>query len=387
MIHNAYTQRGGEDTVFENEKKMLLEIGIEVSEFVVSNNDLKNENIIDKVKLGIGTIWSVKNNKSLKKVIKKMNPDIVHVHNTFPYLSPSIYWAIKSENKPVVQTLHNYRIGCANGILYRNNSICVKCVEGSNLNSLLYGCYRDSKVQTLPIFLMQNFHNMIGTYRNKVDKYLALTEFSKELFLQIGLPREKVQVKPNFTIKPNINKKKYRKKQAIFVGRITEDKGIDILLKAFSHIDDEGINLVIIGDGESKDKYRGKYEADSRITWMGNQPKEVVFEKISESSVLVMASKWYETFGMVLTEAMSMGTPVIAPKHGSFPEIIKNGIHGLTYEKDNFYELGENILEVINYNQDEWNEMSINCFSEYEKKYSKEQNKKYMIEIYSNLIK
>lgn len=386
LVHNSYTQRGGEDTVFESEKQMLLEMGIEVYEFVVSNNDLRNENIVDKVRLGIGTIWSFKNNISIKKYIKKINPDIVHVHNTFPYLSPSIYWAIKSENKPVVQTLHNYRIGCANGILYRNNSICVKCIEGSNINSIIYNCYRESKVQTLPIFLMQRFHNLIGTYRNKVDKYLALTEFSKDLFLQIGLPYEKVQVKPNFTIKSNVNKKKHRKKQVVFVGRITEDKGIDILLKAFSHITDRYINLMIIGEGEDKDKYKEKYENDGRITWLGNQPKEVVFQSISESTVLVMASKMYETFGLVLTEAMSMGTPVIAPNHGSFPKIIKNGVHGLTYEKDNFCELEKKIIEIINLEQEKWDEMSANCIREYEQKYSQEQNKKYIADIYSGLI-
>lgn len=386
MIHNRYLQKGGEDTVFYNEAQMLDDGENEIFQFVVSNDSIKTNSLVEKIKLGINTIWSISSYKKVKSYIKKIEPDVVHVHNTFPLLSPSIYWAIKSVGIPIIQTLHNYRLGCANGILYRESEICQKCIDKNIFYSVYHGCYRESKIQTLPVALMQGFHRLIGTYSNKIDRYIALTEFSREKFMEIGLPKEKIVVKPNFTLNPYTNKFpkdfKRRKKQIIYVGRITEDKGLEILLNSFTNLNMSNANLLVIGEGEKRIDYQEKYKFDSRISWLGSQEKEKVIDHISDSTMLVMSSLWYETFGMVLIEAMSVGTPIIAPNHGGFSEIVIENRNGFTYNRYNSNDLMLKMKQLMELKEDEWNKFSESCFEDYNVKYSKVKNKNALLNIY-----
>ncbi|WP_044749225.1 glycosyltransferase family 4 protein [Bacillus alveayuensis] len=389
LIHNKYKQKGGEDIVFKAESNLLKEKGHTVYEYKISNDSLKMESLFDKIKVGINTIWSVKIYKEIKKLIIDIQPDIVHIHNTFPQISPSIYWAVKSLNIPVVQTLHNYRLTCANGLLYRNDKPCEECVKNGKYRALKYKCYRRSFLATLPIVIMFYLHNMIGTYKNKVDLYITLTKFAKNIMVQSGFPENKIIVKPNF-INKIVNKKIYtdinkRKKQFIFVGRIVKEKGIDLLLEAFNK-NIEGFDLVIIGEGPEKEKLQEKYRGNKRIKWYGQLNHDEVLEEIANSYSLVMPSKLYETFGMVIIEALSVGTPVIVPNHAGFPDIISPNENGYLFKVDDVMDLASTMKKMINLNNS-WNEFSKNALKSYEKYYTAEKNYQYLMDIYNKLKK
>jgi len=385
LIHNEYVYKGGEDSVFEAESKLLREHGHEVVELKISNKNIRNPNFFMKIKIAFGTIWSWKSYKLVKKKIIEVNPDIVHVHNTFPQFSPSIYWAIKSAKKPVVQTIHNFRLTCANALLYRENNICELCLKKSKLYSLKNRCYRNSLFATLPITLMQIFHTLIGTFNKKVDTYIALTEFSKNIMVQAGIKKEKIVVKPNFIQnnedieKPNYN----RKKRFIYVGRISEEKGLDLLLEAFSKLRSP-FELVIIGEGPEKERLVKKYQQNPKVFWLGYMSKEKVLKEIKNSYALVMPSKWYETFGMVVIEAFSVGTPVIVPNHGGFPSLVKEMENGLLFNPSDKNDLQKK-LELIS-KRDIMEKLSKNAILSFQNNYSSWKNYKQLMQIYNKLL-
>jgi glycosyltransferase involved in cell wall biosynthesis len=389
LIHNQYKQKGGEDVVFKAESSLLKEKGHTVYEYKISNDNLKTESLFDKIKVGINTIWSVKSYREIKKLIIEIQPDVVHIHNTFPQLSPSIYWAVKSLNIPVVQTLHNYRLTCANGLLYRNSKICEECVKRGKYSALKHKCYRGSFLATLPLVIMFYLHKIIGTYKNKVDIYITLTNFAKNMMIESGLPEDKIKVKPNFvninfnkTIYTDINK---RKKQFIFVGRIVKEKGINLLLEAFDQ-NIEDFDLVVIGEGPERENLQRKYRKNKRIKWYGQLNNDEVLEEISKSYSLVMPSKLYETFGMVVIEALSVGTPVIVPNHAGFPDIISPNENGYLFQPNGVTDLALKMKKIIALNNN-WNEFSKNALKSYEKYYTSEKNYQYLMDIYNKLKK
>ncbi|MGR5973789.1 glycosyltransferase [Bacillus cereus] len=200
----------------------------------------------------------------MKNYLMEMRPDVVHVHNFFPLLSPSIYHACQKLNIPIVQTLHNYRLICPSAMLMRNNQICESCIESSLWSAVKYGCYRDSKVQTLPVTMMIKFNRVIGTWENAVDRYIALTNFSKQKFIQGGISESKIIVKPNFLMQ-NLEpvNRNLDEEYILFVGRISEEKGIRNLLNAWKMIDNKkGTKLYIIGDGPDKKILESEQFAD-----------------------------------------------------------------------------------------------------------------------------
>jgi len=385
LIHNAYQKFGGEDVVFRMERQLLKDNGHEVVEYTVSNHDINSDSFFGKVKVALETIWSNKQYKKVKRLLKEINPDIVHVHNTFPQLSPSIYWAIKSCNLPVVQTLHNYRLTCANGLLFRSNKPCDLCTTGNFSAALKYKCYRNSLMATAPLVLMQKIHRILGTFNNKVDVYITLNSFNKDIMVKSGLPEEKMYIKPNFINSRNLSKRS-RKKQLIFVGRVSPEKGLDLLLESFTKLKSNEYELVIIGDGPEKDRLQEKYKNVNEICWMGHLSHNEVLNEIEQSRGIIMPSRWYETFGMVVIEAFSVGTPAIGPNHAGIPELIQNGINGYLFNPNDTESLSSVLEEFCGMNDSLWNDLSQEARVSFEKSYTEKENYKYLIGIYERLL-
>jgi len=191
LVHNSYQQHGGEDVVFQQEKELLQGGGHEVITYEKNNQDALQEANHSKVLLGARTIWAVSSRKEFRSILRQHKPDIVHVHNTFVMISPSIYSACKEEGVPVVQTLHNYRLICPAATLFRDGRICEECVGGGIWRGVLHGCYRDSRAATATVALMLTTHRLLGTWEQLIDHYIALTEFARQKFVAAGLPEEK----------------------------------------------------------------------------------------------------------------------------------------------------------------------------------------------------
>ncbi|MGR6836669.1 glycosyltransferase family 4 protein [Syntrophomonas erecta] len=387
QIHNLYQNPGGEDVVLDMEKKLLSQKGHQVKQLLVSNRDINISRITSEVNLALNTMWSRNNYRYVYSVLNNINPDIIHVHNTFPLLSPSIYWAINKKGVPIVQTLHNYRLICTNALLMRDNMPCTGCVGHLPVQALRYKCYRNSLAATGTIVGMQVLHRIMGTYKKKVDAYIALTGFARSIMAASGLPRERVYVKPNFIYNSKLPIKNKRVNKVVFVGRLSPEKGLDLLLNAWKALRTKEVNLVIIGDGPEEKVLKKQFSDLNNVEWKGWCNKEQIFKEMATAKFLIMPSRWYETFGLVIIEAFSVGLPVIVPNHAGFPEIVKENETGYLFTPNSIESLKDKLIVAIDLGAEEWQVMSQRARAEYEAKYTPQINYEILMNIYEDVIR
>lgn len=329
LVHNFYKIGGGEHTVFANEKQMLIDNGHSVLEYTRHNDEIRG--IWSKLLIPMITVFNWRTYFEVKKIIITNKIDIVHCHNTFPLISPSVYYAANSCCVPVIQTIHNFRLLCPNGILYRDGEICEDCIRKTMFESIKHKCYRGSMIQTVVIVGMLQIHRFIGTFTKKVDRYIVLTEFNKEKFKSL-IPISKMTTKPNFSLTEcEMNSKEKKKGYFIFVGRLEKAKGISFVLDVWKRM---LVNekLVIIGDGPLADDVEQICRKCGHIDYLGPQSHEKTVEYIKNSNALVFASEMYEGFPMVILEAMSQGTAIIAPNVGNASRIVNDMLTGLHFK-------------------------------------------------------
>jgi len=343
VVHNFYQQPGGEDAVFNDEVRLLQAHGHRVSQFTAHNDSVKGRS---RVALAINTIWNGQAYRALAARVRAERPKIVHFHNTFPLISPAAYHAVRAQRAAVVQTLHNFRLLCPAATFLRDGKVCEDCLGAIfPTNGVRHGCYRGNKTATAASGLMVTIHSALRTWRTTVDAYIALTEFSREKFIQGGLPGGKIHVKSNFVgHDPGVGSG--RGGYAIFVGRLSPEKGIDVLLSAWTQLGG-AIPLKILGDGPMADMVK-KAAADSpHIEWLGHESPQRVMELVGEAAFLVFPSIWYETFGKVAVEAYSRGTPVIASRLGAMKELVEHGHSGYLFEAGNGADLANKVRQFL----------------------------------------
>lgn len=380
IVHNYYQIPGGEDTVVENEKNMLLENGHEVVLYTRHNDEIKLRGILGKIMLPFETIFSFKTYREVKRKIKEDNIDIVHVHNTFPLISPSVYYAAKNCNISVIQTIHNFRVLCPGATFTRNNNICEECVEKSLICAVKNKCYRDSVVQSIVSASSLTFHRLIGTY-SKVDGYIALTKFNKEKLKKI-VSENKIYVKPNFVKKIEhkgiINRRSY----FLFLGRIDELKGIKLLVESWKDINNS--KLLVVGKGPLEEEIKEYIKNNNikDIELLGFKQRDEVMELIRGAKALIVPSQWYEGFPMTIAESLSQGIPVIAGDIGNLSTIVEDRKNGLLFKYDNKDQLKEKVLQIEN-DDKLLKVISNGATNSFNEKYTEDINYKLLVNIYS----
>ena len=340
IAHNQYQYRGGEDLVFDNEVELLNAAGHDVLPLVISNDSIKSS--IDKILTTLRTVKNPKGMAMLSVEIEKFRPDIVHMHNFFPLFSPAAYSVCHAAKVPVLQSLHNYRPLCANGLLLRNGEICHLCVNSSTLWGIFYRCYRGSLVGSLATAGMISVHNKRKTWVTDVDHYIALSEFSRQIFIGAGFPKERITVKPNFIKDPGLGRTDGRRAGALYVGRLSEEKGLRFLLEACAKYN---FPLRIAGDGPEFSFL--KSHAPVGTTSLGTLPREAVIEEMKRAAVVVMPSLCYENCPVVVLESFACATPVIASRFGAMTEIIEDGVTGFLVPRADAEALGAQIRHAL----------------------------------------
>jgi len=381
LVHNYYQQPGGEDQVFSAESSMLKKHGCRAYRYTVHNDRIKGMN---PLMLAGNTLWNKAIASELRETVRKVRPDVVHFHNTFPLISPAAYYVAKAEGIPVVQTLHNYRLLCPNAEFFYNNSVCEGCLgKAVPWPGALKGCYRDSRAQTAVVAMMLTFHRMLKTWQKKVDIYIALTDFARNKFIEGGLPAEKIVVKPNF-VYPDPGPKDSVGSYALFIGRLSPEKGIGTLLEAWKRL--QGIPLKLVGDGPLMGEIRKSVEKEGLtcIETLGHCPQKDVLSLIKGARFLIFPSEWYETFGRVAIEAFACGVPVIASNLGAMAEIVEDGRTGLHFETGNSEDLAAKV-EWAWTHEKEMLDMGRDAREEYEEKYTAERNYEMLMEIYKKV--
>jgi glycosyltransferase involved in cell wall biosynthesis len=340
---------------------------------------------LHKISIAANSLWSTDWHRKLGVRLQEFRPDVVHIHNFFPVISPSVYYACRKAGVPVVQTLHNYRLSCPGAIFYRNGKICEECVEQGPLHSIRHGCYRGSKLGTASVALMLEAHRRAGTWKSMVDCYIALTEFARQKMVSAGLPPEKVRVKPNFVL-PDPGQRTCAGQFALFVGRIEENKGIPTLLEAWKRLS-QPIPLVILGDGPYAPQLKAKIaeQSFSNVEYRGALPRSEVIAAIKQARFLVFPSEWYEGFPMTIAEAFACGVPVITSRLGSMEEIVQDGRTGLHFSAGDPDDLARKIEWAWSHPQ-QLECMGLAARAECEEKYTAKRNFEMLKEIYQSVI-
>jgi glycosyltransferase involved in cell wall biosynthesis len=378
VAHNRYQKPGGEDAVFQNETALLESYGHEVTRYTASNDDVGQYSL---PVLAAKTIWNTASMRDVRAVLQRTRPDVIHVHNTFQLISPSIYSAAKAEGIPVVQTLHNFRLLCPAAILRRAGHVCEECVgTATRWPSVVHGCYRDSRATTAVVATMLTTHRMLGTWQQKIARYIAQSQFAKQKFVQDGWPADKIVVKPNF-LPSDPGGSEARQGFALFVGRLSEEKGVGTLLKAVRGMPGH-FSLKIAGQGPLQP---ADTTADSGVVWLGHQSRLQILHLMKTARVLVMPSEWYESCPMTIIEALASGLPVITTRIGTMPEMVTDGVTGLLVPPADADALGRAITWALGHPA-EMEAMGKRARDEFELKYTPDQNYRALMAIYRSVL-
>jgi glycosyltransferase involved in cell wall biosynthesis len=343
VAHNYYKQSGGEDQCVAAEIAMLKENGHQVTQYHLHNDAI---DAMSKLQVAARTIWSGQAFQELRQLFRAQRPQIAHFHNTFPLISPAAYYAARAENIRVVQTLHNFRVGCANANLFRDGAVCEDCL-GKSLPwpAIVHKCYHNSRAASATIATMQVAHRALGTWQNAVDIYIALSEASRRKLIESGLPAGKIAVKSNFAY-PDPGIGAGTGGYALFVGRLSSEKGLGTLLEAWRHLDGS-LPLKIIGDGPLAGAVREAAATDAAIQWLGHVPLDAVYTLVGAATVLILPSECYENFPRTIIEAFAKGTPVIASNLGAMAEIVDDGRTGVLFQPGNPADLAAKVRGIL----------------------------------------
>jgi glycosyltransferase involved in cell wall biosynthesis len=385
IVHNHYQQIGGEANVAIQEGKLLQDKGHTVNYYFRSNDEIK-KGIINKILLPFTMIWSIKSQKEFIQLLLKYQPDVVHIHNTFFMISPSIYSVCRKMKIPVVQSLHNPRLMCIAGSLYRNGKICEIC-RGKMFPwpGILHKCYRKSIILSTYVSCMLLVHNYLKTIDKAVKVYVLATQFYRQKFIDKGINADKIIVKPHFIYLDPICRNIKPDDYALYIGRLDPEKGIFTMLNAWLKLKD--IPLKIRGNGQLFSKVKEeKQKHNLPFEFIEALSKEDLTILIKKARFVVFPSEgFYETFGFVITEAFSCGVPVITSKIGVMAEIVQDKKTGLFFKPSDSNDLAAKVRWAYTHEK-EMIDLGLNARKEYETKYSAEGNYKMLIDIYHRAL-
>jgi glycosyltransferase involved in cell wall biosynthesis len=379
VAHNSYQQAGGEDTAVNAEINLLRLNGDEVIEYRRNNKDIEQQS---KLLTAASTVWSQQAYEEIQFLCAKFKPSLIHVHNTFPLISPSLYWFASRHKIPLIQTLHNFRLLCPQAMFLRKGRVCEDCLGTFPWRAVSRRCYHSSTMQSAVVTGMLGIHRTLGSYRNQVSSYIALNTFCREKFIAGGLPADKIFVKPNFACamhRPNW----VQRQGAYYVGRLAEEKGIQDLILADQCLRNTGqdCDIKIIGNGPLIDDVRAAFKG----RYLGTKNPQEIADLLQSALFLIAPSTCYETFGLAVVEAFSAGVAVIASAHGGLKELVIDGVTGLLFKPGDTGDLAQKIAWA-NSHPEAMLTMGRNAYQAYTEKFTPEKNYQQLKHIYHQTL-
>lgn len=376
ILHNAYQQAGGEDAVVRNEAALLERAGHRVALEIADNASIATFG--DKLRASLRVGYDPARREWMRALLDREQPDLVHVHNFFPLLTPAVHAEAHASGVPVVQTLHNYRLFCADAMFQRGGIVCERCLHGSRFNAVRYGCYRGSHLGSAAVVAMQRQAIDGGLLANNVARFIVLTEFARAKFAEGGLAPEKLVVKPNFLDRPETLPAGSRA-GVLFVGRLSSEKGVEQLIRAWRRLPQ--VPLTVAGDGPLRQRLQGA--APANVTFLGHVPMETVEAEMRRAAALIAPSLCYEGFPMTLVEAFANGLPAIVSGFGSLGEIVEPGVTGAHFVPGDEQAMAEAVERVLG-DPAALRRMSANARATFEHRYTAERNLAMLEAIYAD---
>jgi glycosyltransferase involved in cell wall biosynthesis len=347
VVHNRYrsAQPSGEDRVVDQEMALLAAAGHQVTAFERHSDDIASMSLLDRTSVPLRVPWNAAVRAELSARLRAERPDVVHIHNTFPLLSPSVVAACVDVGVPTVATLHNYLQVCPSGTLYRAGRVCTDCTNRFPLPALRHGCYRGSRLATVPLTI-----NMLAHRRrwSGVASLFCISDAQRKILIQAGMPAQRLVVKHNFVVDPGIRRTEPGE-HLLYLGRMTEEKGLRLLMAAWDLIAASGgigVPLVLAGTGPLEEALRRWAQRRNDIHYLGLRSRNECAELLGRSTAVVAPSAWMESFGLVVVEAMAAAVPAVAAAHGAFVELVHDGVTGLLHRPGDVVSLAECLRRV-----------------------------------------
>lgn len=380
--HNYYRHRGGEDVSFECDVEMLRDKGHAVVTFTRDNSDWPS----GPLRMAQQTLWNRTTRAELAELLRREQPDILHCNNLFPQISMSVYAAARRLGIPIVQALRNYRSFCANSYLYRDRSVCTKCLNSNAAwHGLRYGCYRNSRVATSVVVAMQLLHRILGTQKRAVDVFFTPSQFARQVYIDGGFAPESIMVRNNFIL-PDLGLSNEDHGYALFIGRLSDEKGVDTLLRAWTE-NNFSMPLRIVGSGPDEVSLKTSVAGHANISFLGHLDKASVLQQLAQASFLVMPSRWYETFGRAIVEAYSRGKPVIAARLGAMSELVQDGATGFLFDPTSPTDLAAAAMKFMQLDENKKQSMRLAARAEYDQRLSPEASYQSLLKIYEYALR
>jgi len=392
LVHNFYgsSAPSGENMVYAAERELLRQHGHTVIEFTRHSDEIRDRGAFGVLRGAFATPWNPFSKRALQSVLEKEKPDVMHVHNTFPLLSPSIFHATKGLHTATVLTLHNYRTFCASGIPMHDDVPCTECLDTQSVSpALKYGCYRKNRLVTLPLATMIALHRRVKTWERHVDAFIALSDFQRDKMVKAGLPARNIHIKPPFYVNPPSPLPwEERESKVVFVGRLGMEKGLNILIDAWKHWGSQAPQLEIVGDGPERVSLQKSVKGngiEDKISFLGQLPFLEVQKRLRLARLLVLPSVCFEGFPMTIIEAFSLGVPVAASDIGPLPNIVKGGESGILFKAGDALSLCHTMKEIWD-RSDRLSSLGQGARQEFDRKYTAATNYEMLMKIYDAAI-
>lgn len=349
VVHNRYRsgQPSGEDQIVDQETSLLASAGHRVEMFDRRSDDIASMSRLERAAVPLQVPWNSTVRAELLNHLHEVQPDIVHIHNTFPLLSPAVLAACADVNVPVVATLHNYLQVCPSGTLYRNGQLCTACAGRLPLPAVQHRCYRGSRLATIPMAV-----NLVANRKrwwSTVSRFFCISEAQRTLLVEAGMPAELLMVKHNF-VPDSGNRRTVPGDHVLYLGRLTEAKGVRLLMAAWETLvvhGGIGMPLTIAGSGPLQEEVARWAEGRESVRYVGLRSRSECDELTARAAAVLAPSTWLEAFGLVVVEAMAAGVPVVAAAHGAFPELVDDGVTGLLHRPDDAASLADSLRNVV----------------------------------------
>ena len=395
VVHNRYRSSApsGENRVVDTERDALTARGHEVIRFERDSDEIEQWPALRKTALPARVVWSQEDYRDLRGAISAHHPDVVHMHNTFPLLSPAVLYACRASRTPVVITLHNYRLICASGNFFRHGAICRDCATGPAIQAVIHGCYKNSRLATATVVLANTAHRQ--AWRTMVSAYMFISTSQRDLLTGLDLAPERVFIRHNLIpAQPNPPAVHPRPRPApptvIYAGRLDEAKGIRLLMDAWDrYLSSPGhhpaLTLTITGTGTLQPEVAAWAATRPSVTLTGHADPPTCATLMAGARAVILPSAWAEPFGLVAVEAMALGVPPIAAAHGAFTELITPGVDGILFPPGDPCALATTITD-IDTNPRRYHGYGNQARDTYAKRFNPDRNIDQLLDIYNYAI-
>lgn len=336
IVHNRYRTRGGEEKQVDQQARLLREKGHDVFSYEVDSQEFFGRSLMQKCADTVQMPFSIRHYQGIRKAIQTKRPGVVHVHNVFPFLTPSVYYAAAAASIPVVQSVHNYRFMCSNGLfMLPDGSLCERCRTGSHWNAVRNGCYGGTRLRSLGMTATLTLHRTLGTMQKKIHAYVMTSKFLMQKLTSAGFSQERMTLLPPLFEPVGKRQMEQDANTLLYVGRLSHEKGLNTLLRAACQL--PGWTIYIVGSGPLEEELRREIsdKALVHVRLLGKVPFDQLQQLLQRATFLVVPSECYENLPTVFLEAWSYGLPVIASRLGGMAEAIQEEINGFLFEPGN----------------------------------------------------